>query len=513
MLLTIIKVNDLQHNDMENNTWLWATILSDKSSPYLAERTKKNNILLTRELDKLVKKIPLINRVHVYELKKDGSSDFFTSYNKNKNFPAIKDKINEIDELKKIRNQEQYLELIIDIKNNQKTIGYLYIQSSLADTNNLLNDMILFAIILVVITIIFTTFAALWLHRKTCQPLHEITDIIDYTSQTKQYYTRAKKQRYKEFDILARYLNILLTIIEKNIYKLEDDHQHALSQNSELKGRVESRNDALKESNQDLLSTLEKLHQYQDQLVESEKMASLGDMVAGIAHEINTPIGLGVTASSLLADNLSNIKQRFDEKTLKSSELKRFLVDGEENIAIIFRNLERAADLISSFKKVAVDQSSAESRNFQVRGLLDEVLLTLSAKINSSQVTIIIDCPDDLTITSKPGPISQILINLIINSIYHAFDGITDRKVAITIQSLSGQLNVHYHDNGVGIDESIKAKIFEPFTTTKRGSGGSGLGLHLVYNLVTQALIGHINVKSEPKQGVDFDITFPIEKK
>ncbi len=511
MLVMINKVNEQDHNEMENNTWLWATILSDKSAPYLEHNPKKTNIALKRELAKLVKKIPLINRVHIYELKSDGSTDFFTSYNKNNNFPAIKDKIDEISELKKVRNQEEYLDLIIEIKSNQKKVGYLYIQSSLSETHNFLNDMLLMAIILIVITIIFTTLTALWLHKKTCQPLREITDTIDNISQTKQYSTRAEKQRYKEFDILARYINILLTVTEKNIHKLEDNHSYALSQNSELKSRVDSRTDALKESNQDLLSTLEKLHQYQGQLVESEKMASLGDMVAGIAHEINTPIGLGVTASSLLADNLSKIKQSFDEKTLKSSELKRFLTDGEENVSIIFRNLERAANLISSFKKVAVDQSSAESRTFPVKGLLDEVLLTLSAKIKSSHVTVNINCPEDLTITSKPGPINQILINLILNSIHHAFEGVIDREVSIDIQCLSGQLNLHYHDNGVGIDESIKAKIFDPFTTTKRGSGGSGLGMHLVYNLVTQALIGHISVQSEPQQGVDFDITFPLE--
>ena len=117
-------------------------------------------------------------------------------------------------------------------------------------------------------------------------------------------------------------------------------------------------------------------------------MASLGDLVAGIAHEVNTPIGLGVTASSLLADKLSEIKTAFEDKTLKSSQLKKFLTDGDENVSIIFRNLERAAKLISSFKKVAVDQSSAESRTFNVKGLLDEVLLTLSAKIKSANVTI-----------------------------------------------------------------------------------------------------------------------------
>ncbi|MBU2894178.1 sensor histidine kinase [Colwellia sp. D2M02] len=510
-LLLLLKINTQQRNEIESNTWLWASILADKSLPFLKDDPTKTNIALKKELTELSKNITLINRIHIYDLN-DNSVSFFTSYNKNNSFPAIKDKINEIDELTTIRYHEQYLELVVEIKSSQKTVGYVYLQTSLTEKNDFFSSLLLLGLFLLISAISIAVLTALWLYKKTCTPLDDITELIDNISQKKRYDNRAKKQEYKEFDILARYINILLTVTEKHIYKLEDDHHYALSQNNELKSRVESRTSALKDSNQELLSTLEKLHQYQGQLVESEKMASLGDMVAGIAHEINTPIGLGVTASSLLADNLNNIKERFDNKTLKSSELKRFLNDGEENIAIIFRNLERAANLISSFKKVAVDQSSAESRTFDVHGLIDEVLLTLSAKIKSAQVTVIIDCPENLTITSKPGPLNQILINLILNSIHHAFDGITAREVSIKIQSLSDQLNIHYHDNGVGIDESIKNKIFDPFTTTKRGSGGSGLGMHLVYNLVTQALIGHISMHSEPQQGVDFDITFPIER-
>jgi signal transduction histidine kinase len=233
-------------------------------------------------------------------------------------------------------------------------------------------------------------------------------------------------------------------------------------------------------------------------------------MVAGIAHEVNTPIGLGVTASTLLADRLKEIKQSFEEKTLKSSQLKKFLNEGEENIGIIYRNLERAAKLISSFKKVAVDQSSADTRHFNVSELLEEVTLTLKARINQENVKLTVDCPKDLIIESKPGPINQILINLIINSIIHGFEHKPQGVINISINYLSEQLHINYQDDGIGIDESIKSRIFDPFTTTKRGSGGSGLGLHLVFNLVTQALNGHIDFESNIGQGTVFSITFPV---
>ena len=239
-------------------------------------------------------------------------------------------------------------------------------------------------------------------------------------------------------------------------------------------------------------------------------MASLGDMVAGVAHEVNTPIGLGVTASTLLADRLEDIKLAFEDKTLKSSQLKKFLNEGSENVAIIYRNLNRAADLISSFKKVAVDQSSEEVRSFEVKELLNEVLLTLRPQLHCLPYVIDIDCPNDLTIVSKPGPINQILINLIMNSIIHGFEGRENGRITITVMPLSNQLNILFKDDGMGVDESIKSKVFEPFTTTKRGEGGSGLGLHLVYNLVTQALGGTIVLNSEANQGVSIEINFPI---
>jgi signal transduction histidine kinase len=339
----------------------------------------------------------------------------------------------------------------------------------------------------------------------------KLIEDIGRISQSKNYQTPLANQPYKELDILAKNINVLLLRTDKHIKRTIDEHEHALSKNQALEDRLSARTDALKESNQELLSTLEKLHQFQGQLVETEKMASLGDMVAGIAHEVNTPIGLGVTASSLLADKLTEVKQSFENKTLKSSQLKKFLNDGDENVSIIFRNLERAAKLISSFKKVAVDQSSAESRTFNVEGLLNEVLLTLSAKLESANVTTIVNCPDDLYVNSKPGPINQILINLILNSIYHAFEGLDHGTITINVMNLSGQLHINYSDDGIGIDDSVKAKIYDPFTTTKRGSGGSGLGMHLVYNLVTQALGGHIVLESELEKGVNFDITFPVE--
>ncbi|WP_019027234.1 sensor histidine kinase [Colwellia piezophila] len=513
--LCIIYLVDKQANQtIANETRVWANILAKISTPFLEENDDVSHIKVTKLLNMELKQAiitPIINRIYVYSLNKTGSIEYFTSYKKNYNFPPASNKPPETSQLNNIQYQENHLELVVEIKKAEQVLGYLLIQSSLIDKQNFIQKLIFIMIILLISSLLIAFVFSQWLFKTTTNPMLNLIEDINKISQSRNYQTTLAKQPYKELEHLSKSINVLLLRTEKHINNFIEEHQHDQSQNQALENRLSARTNALKESNQELLSTLEKLHEFQGQLVETEKMASLGDMVAGIAHEVNTPIGLGVTASSLLADKLSEIQIAFTEKTLKSSQLKKFLTDGDENIAIILRNLERAAKLISSFKKVAVDQSSAESRTFNVRGLVDEVLLTLSAKLKSNNVTVCVECPDDLYINSKPGPINQILINLILNSIHHAFDGVDNAIITISIMNLSDQLHINYSDNGTGIDESMKSKIFDPFTTTKRGSGGSGLGMHLVFNLVTQALDGYITLENENKPGASFDITFPVE--
>jgi len=510
---------------LESNTISWAESIAQTSSSYLQQKNKNSHKQLEKKLKHIVT-APFINYIHIYkndELKRNNISktssseqeknekiNYYTGYNKSIYFPVIPDRISKIDKLTKIKYQQNYLELIIKIKNNQRTIGYLYIQSSTNEVDDFINKMNITALTLFTFGLAFSLFIPFSLQRKINQPINTIIDSIKLVSQTKNYNTRITSLPVTELDILARYINILFNSTQLFITKQENAHQLTTQKNERLSEKINARSIALKESNQELLETLEQLHQFQNKLVENEKMASLGDMVAGIAHEINTPIGLGVTASTLMADKLNEIKQAFDDKTLKSSQLKKFLTQGEENISIIYRNLERAAKLISSFKQVAVDQSSTEYSQFNVNELIDQVLITLKAKITAKNVTVIVDCDEKLIVKSKPGPINQILINLIINSITHAFERQSQGTIEIYILYFSDQLNISYQDNGCGIDKSIKDKIFEPFSTTKRGSGGSGLGLHLVYNLVTQGLNGHIDFQSNPKTGAHFDITFPV---
>ncbi len=455
--------------------------------------------------------IPSISYIHIYRLNSQDKIEFFTSYNKGNDYPAIPNKIESINELLKPNITNDMIEFILPINQDNERYGYVYIQSNNDNITSLKNQIIATLVVTSVIIVLLGLMVSLRLSHIITNAMTTLVDTIQKISQNKDYTVECPVMTHKEFDILAKNLNMMLSRTERHIFKLSETKQQSVTLTKELENKVNKRTNALKESNQELLSTLEKLHQFQGKLVESEKMASLGDMVAGVAHEVNTPIGLGVTASTLLSDRLNEIKDAFDDKTLKSSHLKKFLNDGKENVDIIYRNLTRAANLISSFKKVAVDQSNEDSRSFNVNDLLEDVLLTLAPEINRTPYRVELNCPKDLSITSKPEPINQILINLILNSIIHGFEGREYGTIYITVMPLSHQLNIHYRDDGMGIDESIKNKVFEPFTTTKRGSGGSGLGLHLVYNLVTQALGGGIELQSEKDQGVNFDISFPID--
>ena len=278
-----------------------------------------------------------------------------------------------------------------------------------------------------------------------------------------------------------------------------------------LEQQITLRTSELDESNRALASTINRLNESQSELVEQQKMASLGQMVAGIAHEVNTPLGLGITASTVLKQRISELKTLYYDKKLKPMHLNKFLEEGTQNAEIIFRNLEKAANLIHGFKQVAVDQSSESNRQFKVAAMLDEIMVTLSPTLRDCSHILTYQCPPDLEIYSKPGPLSQILFNLINNSLTHAFNDMDEGLMTIDVTHDHGHVKLVYRDNGCGLDEAAQKQIYEPFVTTKRNEGNTGLGMHLVYNLVNRALGGSIKLKSAPLNGVEYTIVFPVD--
>ena len=266
---------------------------------------------------------------------------------------------------------------------------------------------------------------------------------------------------------------------------------------------------ALQAKNDELRRTLADLGIAHDELLRQERLASLGALVAGIAHEVNTPLGICVTAVSHLAEETAGLRRRLDGGSLTEQGLREHLDAAEEILAILTSNTQRASTLIGSFKQVAVDQTTDDSREIALAGYIDEVLRSLRPKFKGTRHTVAVDCDPALRIRTIPGAISQILTNLVVNSIVHGFEHVVDGRIAIRARSDGANLTLQYSDNGCGMGEESLKRLFDPFYTTRRGRGGSGLGANIVYNLVTARLGGHIAVESPPGQGLHFTITLP----
>jgi signal transduction histidine kinase len=238
-------------------------------------------------------------------------------------------------------------------------------------------------------------------------------------------------------------------------------------------------------------------------------MASLGGLVAGVAHEINTPIGISITAASHLDEGIRNLDRSFKEGKLTKSDFSQFMEMLGESNTIIQTNLYRAAELVKSFKLVAVDQSNEQSRLFDLREYLHNVYMSLGPKLKKTQHKLILNVPENMALYCDPGIFSQIMTNLVMNSLIHGFKGIGQGDMHLDVTEQGNDIELVYRDNGRGLDPQIADRIFEPFVTTTRGQGGSGLGTHIVYNLVTQALKGKISCESQVGKGVVFKIIFP----
>jgi signal transduction histidine kinase/purine-cytosine permease-like protein len=278
-------------------------------------------------------------------------------------------------------------------------------------------------------------------------------------------------------------------------------------QNLQLQQEVEERQLAevqLQEKAQQLEQTLRNWQQAEAHLIQTEKMAALGGLVAGIAHEINTPIGVGVTAASLLMEKAIAFSDRFKNGTMKRSDLEKFLELVEQGSQMTLTNLEQAVQMIQSFKQVAVDQSSESQRVFRLKDYLEEVLLQLSPKLKTTDCEVLVVGDPDLTLNSYPGAFSQIVTNLVINSLLHAYQPNQQGLITLTFNQVGKELIFEYADDGQGISPENLSRIFEPFFTTRRGKGGSGLGLHIVYNLVSQKLGGTIQCESQLGNGTRF---------
>jgi len=255
---------------------------------------------------------------------------------------------------------------------------------------------------------------------------------------------------------------------------------------------------------------LQLIREAQAQLVEQEKMAALGSLVTGLSHEINTPVGIGVTAASHLAEEMAHHLKLYHQNALTRERFESFLEDCRESSSLIATNLNRAVDLLQNFKQAATDQAAPVNRVFNLKEYLEDVLRSFSPRLRNTGFHIHVDCPDDLEMQCDPGSLYQILSNLVMNSLNHGFEGMLVGQINISARVEEDGLVLEYGDNGNGMKRKDLARIYEPFFTTKRGRGGTGLGLHIVYSNVTRNLGGNITCASKPGRGTGFTITVPL---
>jgi signal transduction histidine kinase len=273
--------------------------------------------------------------------------------------------------------------------------------------------------------------------------------------------------------------------------------------------QLQSYQDILENKQQDLEQAFDELTLMHDKLVEADKMAALGGLVAGVAHEINTPVGTSITVASTLLEETQALECLITSGQLKRSALNTYLDTASTSAQLLLSNLNRAGELVQSFKQVAVDQSTEGQRDFVIKHYLEEVVMSLSPQLKKTNQQISVIGDDAITIVSYPGILAQVATNLVTNSLTHAFTPEQTGHLQFQVQQVSGQVVIEYRDDGRGIPADIVGRIFEPFFTTARHQGGTGLGLHITYNLVCQKLGGSIEVQSQVGLGTQFTITLP----
>ena len=337
--------------------------------------------------------------------------------------------------------------------------------------------------------------------------------------------------KIKQAEDILKHANVTLERkVEERTQELNAMNQELMAMNSEMTAmnqELGAMNESLlytnellskevaerQQAEQALQQSLDNQKTMQEYLIQSEKMAALGGLVAGVAHEVNTPVGVGVTAASHLKQITDQFRERFTTGTMRRQDLHEYLQDTAEASDILLKNLERASQLIKSFKQVSVDQSNETPRRFKVKQYLDEILLSMNPRLKKLRHTVGVECAEDLEIEGYPGAFAQIVTNLVMNSLIHAYEPDMAGNMHIVMFREQDSIKMIFSDDGKGIPTDVLPKIFDPFFTTKRGAGGTGLGLFVIYNIVVKQFGGSISCDSEPGQGTIFTIQFPIQGK
>ena len=488
--------------DLLNESNLQAQVIADYAvTPLLFSDTAGAKLILQK-----LENIPNVNSAAIY----DKSGNLFAGYQRNEEFKNYSKSITEFSSF----SQEINKELIITtpIQHNNKRYGAVIFH---INTSQIPKDILSYAFVLllgVFIIIMFSLFMIFRLQHYITSPIINLAKTAQEISLSEDYNIRAQKMYPDEVGHLYDDFNFMLEKIEQRGREREEAEtishtyqSHLERLTNELEERVQGRTIELQES-------LDRLQNTQSQLVESEKMSALGSLVAGVAHEVNTPLGISITAASIFKNEIQTVKNLLEENKLSKSSLDHFIETISEADEILIKNLDRAALLVRNFKKISVDQSSEEIRSFELNEYLLEVISTFRSELKHRPIELKLNLAEQkIPMHSYPGAISQIVVNMLQNALLHGFEPDDKGEITLTTQCKEETVLLIFSDTGKGVEDKVAAKIFEPFVTTKRNNGGTGLGLNITYNLINQQLKGSIKLDTDNKVGAKFIMEIPYK--
>ena len=405
-------------------------------------------------------------------------------------------------------SKEGIIKQVIDLTYKELYLGKVTVEYTTENIRSRMRSFIIYSLIIITIVVAIISFLLRYIVGVIIKPVRELTEhSIEISNGNLEQ--DIKISTNDEIGILARSFILMQESIREQMNQKEMEIEQKRKAENNLRELNVNLEEKVIERTRELEEALESIKNAQKKLIESEKMSQLGVLVSGVAHEINTPIGITVTSASHMKEEIKLFRKLYNENKVTKRRFEEFLRVSEEISDIILSNMYRGRDLVKSFKNVAVDQTSEHRRAFNLSEYLEEILLSTYSEFKKTKIGIHVNCPDSIVLDSYPGAMSQIVTNLLMNSLIHGFEDKIDGSIEINVTDENEIITIKYSDTGKGIPEDIIDKVFDPFFTTKRGQGGSGLGLSIVYNLVVGALSGEIECFSEDGKGSTFIIKIP----
>lgn len=369
-------------------------------------------------------------------------------------------------------------------------------------------------LILMVMMVVFVLLIIFvnWMNYRSLNSITEDLNLLEVQAieiSVGNYDFKPIKSKYVEIETLSQSFKILIDNIRIRENDIETQNQRILSLNESLERQVKDRTYQLENTNNELSDAYKNLKEAQNLIVQNEKLGALGQMISGMAHEMNTPIGNAYTASTFIRGISKDLSVKVHSNTVKRVEFLEIVDEIENGSDIIYRNLQIASDLIANFKQISADHQTMECRQFNLYEILKNIVVTFGIDLRNANVKIEFLCDEDLVMFSYPGAVVHVVSNLIRNALVHGFEGIGEGHIRIEVFEFSDTISVMIQDDGVGMSEQVQSQIYDPFFTTKRAKGGTGLGLNIVHNMITNVLQGSITCNSTPGKGTQFNVRFP----